>query len=86
MVLQFRHNLSDQDAAQAVCDRISWKYALSLDLDYTGFDASVLTEFRTLRLPIATSVQVKRHFRIHGGFLPVDRVGGRRAGQCCLDR
>jgi transposase len=46
MILQFRHNLSDQDAAQAVCDRISWKYALGLDLDYTGFDASVLTEFR----------------------------------------
>jgi transposase len=46
-ILQFRHNLSDQDAAQAVADRISWKYALSLDLEYTGFDASVLTEFRT---------------------------------------
>ncbi len=45
-ILQFRHNLSDEDAAQAVCDRISWKYALGLDLDYTGFDASVLTEFR----------------------------------------
>ena len=46
MILQFRHNLSDQDAAQAVCDRISWKYALGLDLEYTGFDPSVLTEFR----------------------------------------
>jgi transposase len=47
MILQFRHNLSDQDAAQAVCDRISWKYALGLDLDYCGFDPSVLTEFRS---------------------------------------
>ncbi|HET8681510.1 MAG TPA: IS1182 family transposase [Micromonosporaceae bacterium] len=46
MILQFRHNLSDRDAAQAVCDRISWKYALGLELDYTGFDPSVLTEFR----------------------------------------
>lgn len=46
VILQFRHNLSDQDAAQAVRDRISWKYALGLDLEYTGFDASVLTEFR----------------------------------------
>jgi len=45
-ILQFRHNLSDQDAARAVADRISWKYALGLDLDYVGFDASVLTEFR----------------------------------------
>jgi IS5 family transposase len=46
LVLQFRHRLSDREAAQAVCDRISWKYALGLDLDFAGFDASVLTEFR----------------------------------------
>jgi transposase len=45
-ILQFRHNLSDREAAQAVADRISWKYALGLELDYTGFDASVLCEFR----------------------------------------
>jgi len=45
-ILQFRHNLSDREAAQAVADRISWKYALGLALDYTGFDASVLCEFR----------------------------------------
>ncbi|MQS14373.1 IS1182 family transposase [Streptomyces kaniharaensis] len=45
-VLQFLHNLSDRDAAVAVADRISWKYALGLELEYTGFDASVLCEFR----------------------------------------
>lgn len=28
-VLQFRHNLSDREAAAAVADRISWKYALA---------------------------------------------------------
>ena len=27
-VVQFLHHLSDRDAAQAVADRISWKYAL----------------------------------------------------------
>jgi hypothetical protein len=27
-ILQFRHNLSDCDAAQALADRISWKYCL----------------------------------------------------------
>ncbi|MFE7593499.1 transposase, partial [Kitasatospora sp. NPDC057512] len=43
---QFLHNLSDRDAAVAVADRISWKYALGLELEYTGFDASVLCEFR----------------------------------------
>jgi transposase-like protein DUF772 len=37
-----------------VCDRISWKYALGLDLEYTGFDASVLTEFRA-RLDSSTT-------------------------------
>jgi transposase len=46
-ILQFRHNLADREAAQAVADRISWKYALSLELDYAGFDFSVLSEFRS---------------------------------------
>ncbi|MER8106021.1 IS1182 family transposase [Kitasatospora sp. NPDC094016] len=45
-VLQFLHNLSDRDTAVAVADRISWKYALGLELEDTGFDASVLCEFR----------------------------------------
>ena len=30
-----------------MADRISWKYALGLELEATGFDASVLSEFRT---------------------------------------
>jgi hypothetical protein len=29
-VLQFRHNLSDRQAAAAVADRISWKYACAM--------------------------------------------------------
>ena len=46
MILQFRHNLSDREAAEAVADRISWKYSLGLELEATGFDYSVLSEFR----------------------------------------
>lgn len=46
MVLQFLHNLSDRQAAEAVADRISWKYALGLELEDSGFDYSVLCEFR----------------------------------------
>lgn len=46
-VLQFLHHLSDREAVAAVADRISWKYALGLELEATGFDASVLSEFRT---------------------------------------
>jgi transposase len=45
-ILQFAHNLSDREAAQAAADRISWKYLLGLELDDPGFDASVLSEFR----------------------------------------
>lgn len=45
-VLQFLHNLSDREAVAAVADRISWKYCLGLELSDTGFDASVLSEFR----------------------------------------
>lgn len=45
-VLQFLHHLSDREAVAAIADRISWKYALGLELEATGFDASVLSEFR----------------------------------------
>jgi transposase len=46
-VLQMAENLTDRQAADAVRDKISWKYALGLGLDDAGFDASVLSEFRT---------------------------------------
>jgi transposase len=40
-------NLTDQRAAEAVRTDLSWKYALGLKLDDPGFDASVLSEFRS---------------------------------------
>lgn len=46
-VLQFADGLSDRQAADAVRSRIEWKYALGLALDDPGFDASVLSEFRS---------------------------------------
>lgn len=45
-ILQFAEGLTDRQAADAVRGRLDWKYALGLDLDDSGFDASVLTEFR----------------------------------------
>jgi transposase len=45
-VMQFAENLSDRQTADAVRDRIAWKYALSLELTDSGFDFSVLSEFR----------------------------------------
>ena len=46
-VMQFTEGLPDRQAADAVRGRIDWKYALGLALDDPGFDASVLSEFRT---------------------------------------
>ena len=46
-IMQFAEGLSDAQAADAVRGRIDWKYALGLELTDSGFDASVLSEFRT---------------------------------------
>lgn len=46
-VMQFAENLSDRQTAEAVRSRIDWKYALGLELADSGFDFSVLSEFRT---------------------------------------
>lgn len=47
IVLQFVEGLTDKQAADAVRGRIDWKYALGLDLSDSGFDYSVLSEFRS---------------------------------------
>lgn len=46
-VMQYMENLGDRQTADAVRDRISWKYALGLELDDPGFNFSVLSEFRS---------------------------------------
>ena len=61
-------NLTDRQAADAVRDKISWKYALGLDLDDEGFDASVLSEFRT---------RVAEHGLEQGCWTAAGGVGGR---------
>jgi transposase len=45
-VFQFMEKLADRQAANAVCMRLDWKYALHLPVEYAGFDFSVLSEFR----------------------------------------
>src|SRR5262252_3307985 len=45
-IMQFRENLADRQAAEAVRARIDWKYLLSLELTDPGFDFSILSEFR----------------------------------------
>ncbi len=46
-IFQFMEGLSDEQAADAVRGHLAWKYALALPLHHAGFDASVLSEFRT---------------------------------------
>ena len=45
-IIQFRENLADRQAAEAVRARIDWKYLLGLELTDPAFDFSVLSEFR----------------------------------------
>lgn len=45
-VMQFLEDLSDRQAADAVRSRIDWNYVLGLELEDSGFDYSVLSEFR----------------------------------------
>src|SRR5712692_638409 len=46
VVFEYVEGLTDRQAAEAVRNRIDLKYALSLNLSDTGFDASILSEFR----------------------------------------
>ena len=45
-IMQYAEGLSDRQTAEAVRSRIDWKYALGLELTDTGFDHSVLSQFR----------------------------------------
>src|SRR5215472_10870494 len=45
-VMQYGEGLTDRQAADAVRTRIDWKYVLSLELTDSGFDFSILSEFR----------------------------------------
>jgi transposase len=45
-VMQYMEGVGDRQAADLVRDRISWKYALGLELADPGFHYSVLSEFR----------------------------------------
>ena len=46
-VLQFREQLADRQAADAVRARLDWQDLLGLELADPGFDFSVLSEFRS---------------------------------------
>jgi transposase len=56
-VMQFAEGVSDRQAAVAVRSRFDWKDALALEWTDPGFDASVLSEFRS-RLRTGQAEQV----------------------------
>jgi transposase len=60
-IMQFMENLSDRQAAAAVRSRIDWKYALSLELTDSGFDFSVLSEFRSRLIAGGQETQLLNH-------------------------
>jgi transposase len=75
-VLQRVENLTDRQAAEAVRADLGWKYALGLELDDPGFDASVLSEFRSrvvahgleeVALDLLVSVLIERGILKAGG-------------------
>lgn len=45
-IFQFVETLPDQSAANAMRERIDWKYALHLDMNHPGMDAETFCEFR----------------------------------------
>jgi hypothetical protein len=45
-IFQMMETLPDQSAAEAVHNRVDWKYALHLPLNYPGQEASTFCEFR----------------------------------------
>lgn len=55
-IMQFLEDLTDRQAAEAVRSRIDWKYLLGLELTDSGFDYSVLSEFK-MRLVSGRSEQ-----------------------------
>ena len=45
-IFQFLEGMTDRQTAHAVRARIDWKYALGLELDFSGFDYSILSKYR----------------------------------------
>jgi len=77
-IMQFAEGLSDRQAADAVRGRIDCKYALSLELDDPGFDASVLSEFRTRLLEGGSERLLFDHMLDRFREMGLVRAGGRQ--------
>src|SRR5215467_12105200 len=64
-IFQFLEGLTDRQAAEAVQQRIDWKYALALELSDPGFDFSVLCKFRARLIAGGDEMQLFDQMLIH---------------------
>ncbi len=69
-IFQFIEGLTDRQAAEAVQQRIDWKYALALELSDPDFDFSVLSKFRARLIAGGSEMQLfevmLEHLKTHG--------------------
>jgi transposase len=77
-VLQMAENLTDRQAAEAVREKISWKYALGMTLSDPGFDASVLSEFRARLIAHDLEERVLDTLLTRLGELGLVKAGGKQ--------
>jgi len=77
-LMQFRENLSDRQAAEAVRARIDWKYLLALELADAGFDHSVLCEFRARLLEHEAGERLLTHVLDAAREAGLLKAGGRQ--------
>lgn len=77
-VLQMAENLTDRQAAEAVREKISWKYALGMTLSDPGFDASVLSEFRARLIAHGLEERVLDTLLTRLGELGLLKAGGKQ--------
>ena len=77
-IMQFRENLADRQAAEAVRARIDWKYLLALELTDPGFDASVLSEFRSRLLAGEAEARLLEKLLERAKELGLLKAGGRQ--------
>jgi transposase len=77
-IFQFIEGLTDRQAAEAVQQRIDWKYALGLELSDPGFDFSVLSKFRARLLAGGQEMQLFDVLLAHLKSLDLLKARGRQ--------
>jgi transposase len=77
-IFQFIEGLTDRQAAEAVQQRIDWKYALALELSDPGFDFSVLCKFRARLIAGGNEMQLLDEMLAHLKAQGLIKIRGRQ--------